>query len=195
MAYTIGIIGGTGREGRGLGYRWAKAGHKIIIGSRSEEKALAAVEELKERLHGEGDVSGTTNDKAVQACEIAVLTVPYSAHRPTLEGLKDELQGKIMIDVVVPLVPPKVTRVQMPEEGSAAQQAQAILGDGVKVVAAFQTIAFEHLLNDEDIECDVLVAGGDKAARELVIALAEDIGLKAWDAGVIQNAVVVVAWS
>ena len=191
MAYTIGIIGGTGREGRGLGYRWAKAGHKIIIGSRSEEKALAAVEELKERLHGEGDVSGTTNDKAVQACEIAVLTVPYSAHRPTLEGLKDELQGKIMIDVVVPLVPPKVTRVQMPEEGSAAQQAQAILGDGVKVVAAFQTIAFEHLLNDEDIECDVLVAGGDKAARELVIALAEDIGLKAWDSGVIQNAVVV----
>ena len=191
MAYTIGIIGGTGREGRGLGYRWAKAGHKIIIGSRSEEKALAAVEELKERLHGEGDVSGTTNDKAVQACENAVLTVPYSAHRPTLEGLKDELQGKIMIDVVVPLVPPKVTRVQMPEEGSAAQQAQAILGDGVKVVAAFQTIAFEHLLNDEDIECDVLIAGGDKAARELVIALAEDIGLKAWGAGVIQNAVVV----
>ena len=191
MAYTIGIIGGTGREGRGLGYRWAKAGHKIVIGSRSEEKALAAVEELKERLRGQGDVSGTTNDKAFQACDIAVLTVPYSAHRPTLEGLKDELQGKIMIDVVVPLVPPKVTRVQMPEEGSAAQQAQAILGDGVKVVAAFQTIAFEHLLNDEDIECDVLVAGGDKAARELVIALAEDIGLKAWDAGVIQNAVVV----
>jgi NADPH-dependent F420 reductase len=191
MAYTIGIIGGTGREGRGLGYRWAKAGHKIIIGSRSEEKALAAVEELKERLNGVGDVSGTTNDKAVVACDIAVLTVPFSAHRSTLEGLKEELQGKIMIDVAVPLVPPKVTRVQMPEEGSAAQQAQAILGDDVKVVAAFQTIAFEHLLSDEDIECDVLVAGGDKAARELVIALAEDIGLKAWDAGVIQNAVVV----
>ncbi len=191
MAYTIGIIGGTGREGRGLGYRWAKAGHKIIIGSRTEEKAQAAVEELKERLRGEGDVSGTTNDKAVVACDIAVLTVPFSAHRPTLEGLKEELQGKIMIDVAVPLVPPKVTRVQMPEEGSAAQQAQAILGENVKVVAAFQTIAFEHLLSDEDIECDVLVAGGDKAARELVIALAEDIGLKAWDAGVIQNAVVV----
>ena len=191
MAYTIGIIGGTGREGRGLGYRWAKAGHKIIIGSRSEEKALAAVEELKGRLKGAGDVCGTTNDKAVQTCDIAVITVPYSAHRDTLEGLKDVLQGKILIDVVVPLVPPKVTRVQMPEEGSAAQQAQAILGDGVKVVAAFQTISFEHLLNDEDIECDVLVAGGDKAARELVISLAEDIGLKAWDAGVIQNAVVV----
>ena len=191
MAYTIGIIGGTGREGRGLGYRWAKAGHKIIIGSRNEEKALAAVAELMERLQGVGDVSGTTNDKAVQACDIAVLTVPFSAHRDTLAGLKEALQGKIMIDVVVPLVPPKVTRVQMPEEGSAAQQAQAILGDNVKVVAAFQTIAFEHLLNDEEIECDVLVAGGDKAARELVIALAEDIGLKAWDAGVIQNTVVV----
>lgn len=191
MAYTIGIIGGTGREGRGLGYRWAKAGHKIIIGSRSEEKALAAVEELKARLHGEGDVSGATNDKAVRACDIAVLTVPFAAHRSTLEGLKEELQGKIMIDVVVPLVPPKVTRVQMPAEGSAAQQAQSILGDDVKVVAAFQTISFEHLLADEEIECDVLVAGGNQAAREVVIGLAKDIGLKAWDAGVIQNAVVV----
>lgn len=191
MAYTIGIIGGTGREGRGLGYRWAKAGHTIIIGSRSEEKALAAVEELKERLQGEGDVSGTTNEAAVRGCDIAVLTVPFAAHVPTLEGLKEDLQGKILIDVVVPLVPPKVTRVQMPEEGSAAQQAQAILGDGVKVVAAFQTISFEHLLSDEEIDCDVLVAGGDKAAREVVIALAGDIGLKGWDAGVIQNAVVV----
>ena len=191
MAYTIGIIGGTGREGRGLGYRWAKAGHKIIIGSRSEDKAMVAVEELKERLHGEGDISGTTNDKAVLACDIAVLTVPFAAHRPTLEGLRDELQGKIMIDVAVPLVPPKVTRVQMPEEGSAAQQAQSILGEGVKVVAAFQTISFEHLLSGEEIDCDVLVAGGDKAAREVVIGLAGDIGLKGWDAGVIQNAVVV----
>lgn len=191
MAYTIGIIGGTGREGRGLGYRWAKAGHKIIIGSRSEEKALAAVEELKARLHGKGEVSGTTNGKAVLACDIAVLTVPFAAHRSTLEGLKEELQGKILIDVVVPLVPPKVTRVQMPKEGSAAQQAQAILGDDVKVVAAFQTISFELLLADKEIECDVLVAGGDQAAREVVIGLAEDIGLKAWDAGVIQNAVVV----
>jgi len=191
MTYTIGIIGGTGREGRGLGYRWAQAGHKVIIGSRSEEKALAAVDELNERLHGEGEVSGTTNDKAVLACDIAVLTVPFSAHRETLEGLKEELQGKILIDVAVPLVPPKVTRVQMPEEGSAAQQAQAILGDDVKVVAAFQTISFERLLSNEEIECDVLVAGGYKAARETVIGLAEDIGLKAWDAGVIQNAVVV----
>lgn len=191
MTYTIGIIGGTGREGRGLGYRWAKAGHKIVIGSRSEEKALTAVDELKEMLHGEGDVSGTTNDKAVMACDIAVLTVPYAAHRSTLEGLKEELQGKLMIDVVVPLVPPKVTRVQMPEEGSAAQQAQAILGEDAKVVAAFQTISFEHLLSGEDIDCDVLVAGGDKAAREIVIGLAADIGLRGWDAGVIQNAVVV----
>jgi len=191
MTYSIGIIGGTGREGRGLGYRWAKAGHKIIIGSRSEEKALAAVDELKEMLHGEGDVSGTTNDKAVMACDIAVLTVPYAAHRSTLEGLKEELQGKLMIDVVVPLVPPKVTRVQMPEEGSAAQQAQVILGEDAKVVAAFQTISFEHLLSGEDIDCDVLVAGGDKAAREIVIGLAADIGLRGWDAGVIQNAVVV----
>ena len=175
MTYTIGIIGGTGREGRGLGYRWAQAGHKVIIGSRSEEKALAAVDELNERLHGEGEVSGTTNDKAVLACDIAVLTVPFSAHRETLEGLKEELQGKILIDVAVPLVPPKVTRVQMPEEGSAAQQAQAILGDDVKVVAAFQTISFERLLSNEEIECDVLVAGGDKACLLYTSDAADDL--------------------
>ncbi len=192
MKYTIGIIGGTGKEGSGLGYRWSLAGHKIIIGSRREEKALNAVEELKAKIgNPEAEITGTTNDEAVRACDIAVLTVPYSAHVSTLEGLKDELQGKILIDVVVPLVPPKVTKVQMPAEGSAAQQAKAILGPDVQVVAAFQTIAFEHLLSDEKIECDVLVAGGNKEARRVVIELAEDIGLKAWDAGVIENAVVV----
>jgi hypothetical protein len=105
--------------------------------------------------------------------------------------LKEELQGKILIDVCVPLVPPKVTKVQMPEEGSAALQAKAILGPEVQVVDAFQTISFERLLSGENIDCDVLVAGGNKEARQIVIELTEDIGLKAWDAGVIENTVVV----
>ena len=192
MKYTIGIIGGTGKEGSGLVYRWALAGHKVIIGSRQEEKALAAVDTLFEKIgEQEVELSGTSNAEAVRACDIAVLTVPFSAHASTLEGLKEELQGKLLIDVCVPLVPPKVSKVQMPPEGSAALQAKAILGPEVQVVDAFQTIAFEHLLSGEEIECDVLVAGGNKESREIVIGLAEDIGLKAWDAGVIENTVVV----
>jgi len=192
MKYTLGIIGGTGKEGSGLAYRWAMAGHKVIIGSRQVEKALTAVEILREKIgEQEVDLSGMSNPDAVNACDIAVLTVPFAAHAATLEGLKEELQGKLLIDVSVPLVPPKVTKVQMPPEGSAALQAKAILGPDVQVVDAFQTVSFERLLSGEEIDCDVLVAGGNKESREIVIGLAEDMGLNAWDAGVIENTVVV----
>ena len=191
MTYKIAIIGGTGREGSGLGFRWALAAHEVLIGSRNVDKAIKAVEYLMPRFEGkEVRISAWTNEKAVEQCDIAVLTVPFNAHAATLEGLKEQLQGKILIDVCVPLVPPKVTKVQMPPEGSAALQAKAILGPDVQVVDAFQTISFEHLLSGEEIDCDVLVAGGNKEAREVVIGLAEDIGLKAWDAGVIENTVV-----
>jgi hypothetical protein len=191
MTYTIGIIGGTGKEGKGLAYRWAKAGHRVLIGSRSEEKALAAAADLAALLPSEARVQGLGNLAAVQQCDIAVLTVPFAAHAETLLGLKEALQGKILIDVAVPLNPPKVTRVSMPPEGSAAQQAQSILGEGVQVVAAFQNISYEHLLKDEPVACDVLVCGTGKEARQTVINLARDAGLTAWDAGVIENAVVV----
>ncbi|HOG58373.1 MAG TPA: NADPH-dependent F420 reductase [Anaerolineaceae bacterium] len=191
MTYTIGIIGGTGKEGKGLAYRWAKAGHRVLIGSRSEEKALAAAADLAALLPSEARVQGLGNLAAVQQCDIAVLTVPFAAHAETLLGLKEALQGKLLIDVAVPLNPPKVTRVSMPPEGSAAQQAQSILGEGVQVVAAFQNISYEHLLKDEQVACDVLVCGTGKDARQTVINLARDAGLTAWDAGVIENAVVV----
>ena len=191
MTYTIGIIGGTGKEGKGLAYRWAKAGHRVLIGSRSEEKALAAAADLAALLPSEARVQGLGNLAAVQQCDIAVLTVPFAAHAETLLGLKEALQGKLLIDVAVPLNPPKVTRVSMPPEGSAAQQAQSILGEGVQVVAAFQNISYEHLLKDEPVACDVLVCGTGKDARQTVINLARDAGLTAWDAGVIENAVVV----
>ena len=191
MTYTIGIIGGTGKEGKGLAYRWAKAGHRVLIGSRSEEKALAAAADLAALLPSEARVQGLGNLAAVQQCDIAVLTVPFAAHAETLLGLKEALQGKLLIDVAVPLNPPKVTRVSMPPEGSAAQQAQSILGEGVQVVAAFQNISYEHLLKDEQVACDVLVCGTGKEARQTVINLARDAGLTAWDAGVIENAVVV----
>jgi len=188
---TIGILGGTGKEGKGLAYRWCKAGYSIIIGSRTNEKAVAAAQEIRDLLGGETAVTGMENAEAAGLSDIVVLTVPFSAHVPMLESLKDALQGKILIDVTVPLVPPKVAKVQMPPEGSASMQAQQILGEGVQVVAAFQNISYENLLTQEEVDCDVLVAGTGKAARSVVIKLVEDAGLIGWDAGPIENSVVV----
>lgn len=190
--YTIGIVGGTGKEGKGLAYRWVQAGHEVIIGSRQYEKAQKAVDTVNDLLGQPAEnLRGMENQDAVAACEIAVITVPYAAHRPTLEGLKEVLQGKIVVDVVVPIVPPKVTKVQMPEAGSAALEAQSILGDGCQVVDAFQNISYERLLGDGEVDCDVLVAGKGKAARGVVLGLVKDTGLKGWDAGPIENTVVV----
>lgn len=189
--YTIGIIGGTGKEGKGLAYRWARAGHQIIIGSRQEEKAKAAAQEVAALLGTDSYVRGEANEVAAQEADVLVLTVPYAAHAEMCERMKPFAQGKIVIDVTVPLVPPRVTRVQMPPEGSATQQAQKIMGEGVQVVAAFQNISYEHLLNDEEVECDVLVCGGNKEAREVVLQLVEDAGLVGWNAGPVENAVVV----
>jgi 8-hydroxy-5-deazaflavin:NADPH oxidoreductase len=187
---TIGILGGTGKEGKGLAYRWMKAGYKVLIGSRQTEKAEAAAVELLEMVDGKGDVSGVTNFEAAQQAPVLVLTVPFSAHQSTLESLKPYLEGKILVDVTVPLVPPRVTRVQMPPAGSAAQEAQKILGENIQVVAAFQNVSYEKLLGDEEVECDVLVCGGNKTARNLVIALVQAAGLVGFDAGPIENAVV-----
>ena len=190
--YKLGIVGGTGKEGKGLAYRWLKAGHKVIIGSRKFEKAQKAVAALSALFEDPPEnLSGMENRDAVAESEIAVITVPYSGHRATLEDLKDVLDGKIVIDVVVPIMPPKVTKVQMPPEGSAAQEAQAILGENCQVVDAFQNISHERLLGNEEITCDVLVCGKGKAARQVVLDLVEDAGLKGWDAGPIENAVVV----
>lgn len=188
---TIAILGGTGKEGKGLAYRWALAGHKVIIGSRSIEKAISAAEEVFALTKGEGKIIGKDNQEAAKEADIVVLTVPFSAHIDMLEAIKEEVQGKIFIDVTVPLVPPRVTRVQMPPEGSAAQQSQAILGENVRVVAAFQNISYENLLSGEFVDCDVLVTGSDKEARAEVLQLVADTGLFGLDAGPIENSVVV----
>ena len=191
---TIAIMGGTGKEGKGLAFRWLLAGYDVIIGSRQAEKAEAAATELAELIAGKngGQVKGLANPDAATQADLVVLTVPYSAHASTLEGLKDSLQGKILIDVTVPLVPPRVTRVQMPPAGSATQEAQQILGEGVQVVAAFQSISYEHLMEEgEEIDCDVLVCGGNKAARAQVLGLVKAAGMFGLDAGPAENAVVV----
>jgi NADPH-dependent F420 reductase len=189
----LAILGGTGKEGAGLALRWARAGYKVTIGSRAAEKAEQVAAELNEKL-GDHLIHGLSNAGAARQTDVAVLTVPYKAHQATLAGLREELQGKILVDVTVPLKPPEVTRVHLPQDGPAAVQAQQILGDGVRVVAAFQNVG-EHYLRDPEraIDCDVLVCGDDAKAKTVVIELAQalDPSLRAFDAGPLANAVVV----
>lgn len=191
LLLSIAVLGGTGKEGKGLAYRWAKAGYRVVIGSRAPEKAEAAAAELLDLLNGNALIEGADNPSAAHKADIVALTVPYAAHASTLESVKDALKGKILIDVTVPLVPPKVATVQMPPAGSAAQEAKQILGEDVQVCAAFQNISHEHLLTDEEVECDVLVTGSSKEARAEALKLVEAAGLRGWDAGPLENSVVV----
>jgi len=189
--YILAILGGTGNEGPGLALRWAKAGHKVIIGSRQAEKGERVAAEINARL-GAALVVGMTNEDAIRACDVAALTVPYAAQNPLLESLKDVLQGKVLINVTVAMQPPKVARVYIPPEGSACEQAQALLGPGVQVVAAFQNVGAHNLEDPElPLNCDVLVCGDSKEAKAIAIGLAEDLGTRGIDAGPLVNAKVV----
>ena len=192
MTKTVAVIGGTGKEGPGLALRWAKSGqYHVIIGSRQQEKAERVAAELNARL-GEDMVRGMANPEAATAADLAVLTVPYSAQVPTLHSIRSALSGKILVDATVPLQPPKVSRVYVPPGGSAAAETQALLGDEVRVVAAFQNVGAAHLREpDHPIDCDVLVCGDDKEAKAEAITLAEAAGMRGLDAGPLQNAAVV----
>jgi len=191
--YSIAVIGGTGALGFGLALRWAKSGHTIIIGSRAQESADKGAQRLA-ALAPEATISGMVNDVAAETAEIVVLTVPFANQAPMLEAIKAGCQGKIMVDVTVPLMPPKVRTVHLPEHGSAGKGAQVILGDSVRVVSAFQNVAADHLTElDHDIDCDILVCGNDPEARECVVGLAEDALMRAWHGGRIENAVVAEA--
>lgn len=186
----IGIIGGTGGEGSGLAFRWAWSGHEVVIGSRSAARAAKAAEELRLLVGDRGAVRGGSNTDAARAGSVVVLAVPYPAQVAAALEVRDELDGKVLIDVTVPLVPPRIDRVQLPAGGSAAVALQQRLGAGVKVVSAFQNVSAIHLKDaNHAIDCDVLVCGDDAAAREIVIGLARDAGLRAWHAGVLANSV------
>ncbi len=190
---TIAVLGGTGDLGRGLVLRWAKAGYPIIVGSRREESAIASAAEVNAEL-GLESVRGMENAAAAEAAAIVTLTVPYANHAAMLEAVHAAVQGKIFIDVTVPLMPPKVRTVQLPEGGSAAKAAQVALGPEVRVVSAFQNVAATHLQDlDHAIDCDVLVCGNDPEARDIVCDLAEVAGMKAWQAGRIDNSAVAEA--
>lgn len=189
---VLAILGGTGDLGTGLARRWAQAGYEVIIGSRTLEKAEVAVADLREVMAERGvsavAVQAMANLDAAQAADIVTLTVPFSHQVSTLESVSAALQGKILIDVTVPLVPPRVARVQLPEQGSAGQIAQELLGEEVAVVSAFQNVAAAHLQEGKGVECDVLVCGNKKAAREEVIKLVEAAGMRGFHAGMINNA-------
>jgi 8-hydroxy-5-deazaflavin:NADPH oxidoreductase len=184
---TIAVLGGTGQQGGALAWRWARAGHAIVIGSRQAARAETKAEELSARVPG-ARITGANLVDAAQAGAIVVLSVPYAAHRETLELVKGHVGGKIVVDVTVPLVPPRVARVQLPPEGAVAVVTQRVLGESVKVVSAFQNVAAHLLEREGDVACDVLVTGDDKDARGVVVDLAHDAGLRAFHAGALANA-------
>ncbi len=184
---TVAVIGGTGNLGSALARRWAAAGYTVIIGSRSAEKGSRAAREIAQAAAG-ANLSAATNVAAAQAADIVVLTVPFKHHRAILEMTRAAVQGKILVDATVPLVPPRVARVQLPKEGSIAKATQEYLGKNVRVVSAFKTVAASRLHSDATyIDLDVLVCGNDPDARQSVIELVESAGLKGWHAGAIDN--------
>jgi NADPH-dependent F420 reductase len=187
----IAIIGGTGPEGSGLGFRWAAAGHEVIIGSRKADRGEEVAAEL---LADRPDfaISGMDNETAVSQADVAILAVPYSAQEKTLAGLKGALDGKLLITVVAP-TGEKKSVYWKPESGlSAAEEAQAQLGEATRVVAAFQNIGAHHLRDlSYEMDCDVLVCGTKAVDKEIAIQLAKDAGLNGVNAGALENAGVV----
>ena len=183
---SIAVLGGAGHEGSGIAARLARAGYRVTIGSRDPARAASAAEELAHKAGG--TITGTDNAQAAAAGEVVVLAVPYSAQSAVAEEVRAHLEGKILIDVTVPLVPPKVARVQLPEGGSAVEALQRRLGEGVRVVSAFQNVSAHQLSDlDSEVDCDVLVTGDDEAAREVVCQLCADMGVQAWQAGPLAN--------
>lgn len=178
---SVAVVGGTGNLGAALARRLAAAGRKVLIGSRDRERAKAAAAALG---HGIGHGS---NAEVAAAADVIIVAVPFASQRATLQDIAAQVAGKIVVDTTVPLVPPKVMRVQLPPEGSAAAIAQQVLGPGVRVVSAFHNVAAHKLATDEPVECDVLVFGDDRQAREVVVALADACGLRGLHGGALVN--------
>jgi 8-hydroxy-5-deazaflavin:NADPH oxidoreductase len=190
---TIAILGGTGKEGSGLAVRWALNGYRVIIGSRDAQRAETRVAELNAEIGGDY-LTGMNNSDAAQQASLVVLSVPYSAHKDTIESVKEHLTGKIVIDLTVPINPPNIRTVYVPEGKAAALEAQSYLGDKARVVAAFQNVSAEKLKDPQvKVDCDVLVCSDDADAKSDVIKLAEAAGMRGIDAGPLANAVAVEA--
>ena len=190
----LSFIGGTGPEGMGLAVRFLMAGEDVIIGSRTPEKASGAVEKLIELLKSKtsqqvGKVRGLVNREAVKTADMVIITVPFQAQADTVSDLKDALDGRIVVDTVVPLKFAKgVISAVSVEEGSAAEQAQGILSNST-VISAFHNLSAETLIDlDERLDNDVVVCGDDSTAKATIIKLAEKIdGIRAIDGGGLTN--------
>jgi len=182
---SIALIGGTGALGAAIARRLAKAGESVILGSRDPAKAAAAASALQAET-GQ-PVQGLGNAEAAAAASIIIVTVPFASQETTLAEIASGCRGKIVVDTTVPLMPPKVMRVQLPLEGSAAVRAQKLLGEGVTVVSAFHNVAAHKLATDAIVECDVLVFGDERAAREQVLRLVAQCGLRGLHGGALVN--------
>jgi coenzyme F420-0:L-glutamate ligase/NADPH-dependent F420 reductase len=182
---SFAIIGGTGALGAALAGRLAAVGHEVWIGSRDATKAEAFAAGLT--FKGSGRISGVGLVEATGRGEIVILTVPYAAHADTLAQIREAAQGRIVVDATVPLRPPKVGTVQLPAAGCAAVEAAEILGEGVRVVSALQTIGAEKLASGGPIDADVLVAGDDAEAVEAVRTMLGELGLRSWHVGPLAN--------
>lgn len=182
----VAVLGGTGALGSGLAKRLARTGIQVIIGSRDAAKAADVAASLA--TESGGPISGATYRDAAAAADIILLTVPYASQLEAIEAAAPELTGKILIDATVPLVPPKVSVVQLPPEGCAALRAQAAVGPDVRVVSAFQNVGAQWLHQDGEIDCDVLVNGNDPDACAQVVELVRACGLRGWHTGTLANA-------
>lgn len=192
---TVAVLGGTGKEGSGLAMRWALYGYRVLIGSRDASKAIEKCAELNRELGGDYLV-GLSNEAATQAADIVVLSVPYSAQMSTYESVRPYLSGKIVVDVTVPLAPPDIRTVHVPDGGSAVVAAQKALGSDVKIVSAFQNVSAEKLKQPgTEVDCDVLVCSDQDDAKAEVLKLVEAAGMRPIDAGPLANSAAAEAFT
>jgi NADPH-dependent F420 reductase len=188
---TLAIVGGTGSEGSGLAMRLVRSGYRVIIGSRSAQKAAERATELNSTMGEPGLISGAENLQAVREADLVMLTVPFAAQRQIIETIRPALKGKILINVGACVNPDRPAQVELPPAGSSSLEAQEQLGGDVRVVAAFQNVSSEYLRDPErPIDCDVLVCGDDAEAKVAAMHLVEAIGLVAYDAGPLKNSIV-----
>jgi len=180
---NVAILGGTGKEGTGLALRWARAGHRILVGSRSPERARSQADELARHVPG-GVFAGRTNEAAARDADVVVVAVPYAGHRALLTELRPVLVGKLVLDTVVPLDFGGRRLYAPPPEGSAGEEAQAVLADSARVVAGLHSLAAHELASpDHALEADVLVCGDDADAKATATELIESLGVRCLDAG------------
>ena len=182
----IAVIGGTGELGSALAKRWAVAGYPVVLGSRSKQKAQVAAEKMNADAPSAA-VTGEDNRTAAAAAEVVIIAVPYASHESILDEIKPAVAGKIVVDAVVPLVPPKVSVVKLPPDGSAALIAQRLLAGTARVQAAFHNVSAAKLHSSGPVDCDVLVFGDEQAARAVVIELANAAGARGVDGGPLAN--------